>query len=73
MEQNPIAMPHTAYRQSARRGLDAGVEFGPGPGGVAPEQSGTVGKPPRRLDQQMRQIGSWDPWAFQRNGSRIDT
>ena len=73
MEKNPIAVPHTARGQAERRRLDAGVEFSPGPSGVAPDQRGPVGEPPRRLDQQMRQIGSWDPRGNQRNGSRMDT
>ena len=73
MEKNPIATPYTAHCQGACRRLDPGIEFGPCPGGVAPDQRGPVGKSPRGLDQQMRQIGSWDPRGNQRNGSRMDT
>jgi len=73
MQQNPITMPRAARGQGACRRLDPSVEFGPCPRRVAPDQRGSVGKPPRRLDQQMRQIGSWDPRGNQRNGSRIDT
>jgi hypothetical protein len=69
MQQDPIAVLHAASGERSGDRLDAGVELGPGPGGVTPDQSGTVREAPRRLDQQMRQIGGWD----QRNGSRMDT
>ena len=69
MQQNPVAMPHTTRRQTPRRGLDPGVELSPCPGRIAPDQRGPAGKPPRRLDQEVRQIGGGD----QRNGSRIET
>ena len=73
MQQDPIAVPNAARCKSAGRRLDPAVEFSPCPGGIAPDQRGSVGKPPRRLDQQMRQIGSWDPRRNQRNGSKMDT
>jgi hypothetical protein len=69
MEQNPVAVLHAARGQTAGRRLDTGVEVSPCPGGVAPDQRGPVGKPPRGLDQQMREVGSRD----QRRGSRMDT
>jgi hypothetical protein len=56
MQQDTIAMPHTACREATCRRLDAGVEFGPGPGGVAPDQRRTVGEAARRLDQQVRKV-----------------
>jgi hypothetical protein len=73
MQQNPVTMPHAARCQASGCRLDPSVEFGPGPGGVAPDQRGSVRKSPRGLDQQMRQIGRWDRRGNQRNGSRIDT
>jgi hypothetical protein len=58
MDKYPIAVPHTSRCQSPRRRLNTDVEFSPCPGGVAPDQRGTIGESARRLDQQMRQIRS---------------
>jgi hypothetical protein len=69
MEKNPVAVPHASFRQRSRGRLDAGVKVSPGPGGVAPDDGGTVGEAACGLDQQRREIGGGD----QRNGSRIDT
>jgi hypothetical protein len=69
MHQNPLAVFDTSFRQRGGSRLGSGVEVRPGPGCISPDQRGTVGKPPRRLDQQMRQIGGWD----QRNGSKMET
>jgi hypothetical protein len=74
MDKNPVAVPHAARGETSRRRLDPGVKFRPCPGGVAPDQRGPAGEPPRRLGQQMREIGGrYQRPTGQRNGSRIDT
>ena len=69
MEQDPITVPDTFFRERTGNRLDPRLKIGPGPGLVLPDQRGTVGKAPRRLNQKMREIGGWD----QRSGSRIET
>jgi hypothetical protein len=69
MKQNAVAVPHPARGKSGGGGLDPRLEVGPGPGPVAPYLRWAVGEPPRRLDQEMREIGGRN----QRSGSRMDT
>ena len=69
MHQDFVAVPDAARRQSGGGGPDPVVERGPGPGDVAPDEGRPAGKPPRRLDRQMREVRGRN----QRSGSRIET
>ena len=63
---------HAARRarpDAAGGGLDPGGELRPGPGPVAPDDRRPVGKAPRGLQQQMREVG-WSGSAQPSPGSK---
>jgi hypothetical protein len=69
VQQHAVAVPHAARRQRPGGTLDAGGELRPGPGLVSPDDCRPIGKTPRGLQQQMREVAGRDQCNF----SRIET
>jgi hypothetical protein len=69
VQQDTIPMPHAAFCERAGGTLDPHSKLGPGPHAFAPDNRRPIRKPPRGLQQQMREVAGWD----QRTASRIDT